>query len=144
MKYEPTLDAMATFRNRMCEKFYSLLPQYKFSGINFFAQQLNSGEVYWVCPPPKLVVHAFQHLLAQQSNITAYLGFPEWKHSNFWTTLLQGEYYHGCIQKVFYAHPKYNPNNDSDTMFHGKKHFRFIIVLIRSKERRDPRVRWIK
>ena len=42
----PTVDAMATDRNKMCSKFFSAIPQQGSSGINFFAQKLSPREIY--------------------------------------------------------------------------------------------------
>ena len=138
----PTIDAMATDANKMCEKFFSTIPQYGSKGINFFAQKLSPREVYWICPPPRSAAKVFNHLLAQEDDIKAYLGVPEWKHSNYWTMIMEGDNFHRCIRNVFYARPSYQPNNDSDTMFKGKKAFRFMIMLISTKSERIPRLKY--
>ena len=138
---KPTIDAMATTRNSMCERFFSGVPQYRSMGINFFAQTLSAKEVYWICPPPKSVAKVFKHLLAHEDDITAYIGFPEWKHSSFWTMIINGGTFHKCVQKVFYIYPTYRPNNKSDTMFNGTKSFRLIIILIKTKTTKVPRLK---
>jgi hypothetical protein len=58
----PTVDAFAAGHNRICEKFYSMLPQTGAAGVNFFAQELDSSEIYFCCPPVRLIIPCFQFL----------------------------------------------------------------------------------
>ena len=43
----PTVDAMANSRNRLCERFFSKYPQQEATAVDFFAQSLEKGEVYF-------------------------------------------------------------------------------------------------
>ena len=138
----PTTDAMATDRNKMCDKFFSALPQLGSSGINFFAQKLSPNEIYWICPPPKVAARVFKHLLAQEDDIRAYMGVPEWKHANYWPMIIHGDSFHKNIIKVFYARPTFQSDNESDTMFRGRKSFRFLIMLVMSKTERYHRLKY--
>ena len=56
--------------------------------------------------------------------------------------IVNGGNFHECVQKVFYAHPTYEPNNKSDTMFKGSKAFRFMIILINTKIARVPKLKY--
>ncbi len=51
LNFWPTVDAFASQHNKICRTFYSLLLQTGSAGVNFFAQTLNSNDVYFCCPP---------------------------------------------------------------------------------------------
>ncbi len=72
----PTVDAFASSQNNICDKFFSLLPQIGSSGINFFAQNLTAAEVYFCCPPVRLIVPCYRFLLSQPT-VRAILIVPE-------------------------------------------------------------------
>ena len=44
---EVTIDGFATGANKRVPRFFSKYPQKGMLGMNFFAQDLESGEVYW-------------------------------------------------------------------------------------------------
>jgi hypothetical protein len=51
---QPTIDTFASQFNNRCASFYSKTSQRGTAGIDFFAQELRRGEVYYCCPPVKL------------------------------------------------------------------------------------------
>ncbi len=59
---QPTVDAMATAENTKCAKFFSKGPQPGSAGVDFFAQRLESNEVYYCCPPVKLAAHCIRKI----------------------------------------------------------------------------------
>ena len=56
--------------------------------------------------------------------------------------IIKGDTFHECVQKVFYVFPTYKPNNVSETMFNGKKTFRFMIILLTTKVDKVPRLKY--
>ena len=93
-------------------------------------------------PPQKVAARVFRHLLAQEDDIRAYMGIPEWKHANYWSMMIHGDRFHKNIINVFYARPTFQSDNESDTMFRGKKSFRFMIILITTKTERCHKLKY--
>ena len=83
-RMEVTIDAFATSANAQVDRFYSIYPQVGSEGLDFFAQDLSDKEVYWICPPVKLVLKTIMHILQAKQRVVAYISFPEWKSSQCW------------------------------------------------------------
>ena len=47
-RYAFTCDAMATYRSKMCVKYFSVGYEFEAAGTDFFAQRLDPLEFYWV------------------------------------------------------------------------------------------------
>ena len=127
---EVTVDGFATSQNRKTEKFFSKYPQCGSAGIDFFAQKLSPQEVYWICPPVKLVLTAINHILATENRVLAYVSFPEWKSANYWPIIKQGNKYAPFVRAVYVSDPKYKAYNENSKMFNGRETFRFLTILI--------------
>ena len=119
--------------NKKAEIFFSKYPQCGSAGIDFFAQKLNDQEVYWLCPPVKLVLTTINHVLAAEKRIIAYVSFPEWKSANFWPIIKQGKYYAPFVRAAFVSRPNYVAYNKNSKMFNGREGFRFLTILINNK-----------
>ena len=130
---EVTIDGFATSANKKTEVFFSKYPQCGSMGIDFFAQKLSSKEVYWVCPPVKLVLMAINHILMSPDRVLAYVSFPEWKSANYWPVIKQGNSYAPFVRAVYVSDPKYVAYNENSKMFNGKETFRFLTILINNK-----------
>jgi hypothetical protein len=137
---KPTIDCFATRENKMCDRFYSLFPQIGTEAIDFYAQELKKGEVYWVCPPASQVAKAMRHLLSQKTRVMAYISFPEWKSQNYWPIMVQGKEFTESVVAVHYSRPFFKSYNEATTVFKGKTSFRFITVLINTDGLPFPRV----
>ena len=123
-----TIDAFASSQNKRCVKFFSKIPQIGSSGVNFFAQCLSSAEVYYCCPPPKLVLYTIQFLL-QTENITAIVVFPFWKKANYFTYIVNGKF---CAPFVL-NYKIFNPCfSASHGIFKGYKNFNMMAILLTS------------
>jgi hypothetical protein len=79
-----TIDGFATSANNRVPRFFAKYPQIGMLGIDFFAQKLISGEVYWLCPPVKMVAKCIKHVLEANESVLAYIAFPEWKSQSYW------------------------------------------------------------
>ena len=95
---QPTVDCFASSSNTICGKFFSKIPQIGSSGVNFFVQDLKVHEIYFCCPPTKLVGHTWHHLL-NHKGITAILICPVWKSANYWPLIFQGPNPHKNIKE---------------------------------------------
>ncbi len=83
------MDGFASRANAACKKFIAKWPQLGAEGVNFFAQELRSTEVYYCCPP----VHEAGHLLrslAKACRVTAVVVLPAWQGSSYWPLLQDG------------------------------------------------------
>ena len=88
-KIKPTVDSFSFSTNTICLKFLLKIPQIGASGVNIFIQDLKVQETYFCCPPPKLLVQTWHHLLSHK-DLTAILICPAWKSANYWPLLFQG------------------------------------------------------
>ena len=82
-KLSPTYDSFAHNSNHRFEKFSTLEPFTPHEHCNFFSLPLKSSEVYFACPPVKLVLNAFKKFVCTP-NITAILVCPAFPSKNFW------------------------------------------------------------
>jgi len=100
----PTVDAFASSDNTVCTHFFSRWPQAGGSGVNFFAQQLNTQDIYFCCPPVKLISHTIRRL-QRFAQVRAILLFPAWSGHPFWSLLKKGDKFIPEIQehKMFEA-----------------------------------------
>jgi hypothetical protein len=86
---QPTIDSFASRVNAACTSFFSKWPQVGAEGVDFFAQQLLTEEVYHFCSP----VHLAGHMLRRLSGVgpvTAVLVLPAWTASTYWSLLRTG------------------------------------------------------
>ena len=74
--------------NKICDRFFSLIPQTGASGVNFFAQVLYSEEIYFCCPPVSQILPCFKKLVSQPG-LTAILLIPDWKSHVFLSVSVQ-------------------------------------------------------
>ena len=49
-----TMDLMATYKNRLTEKYFSAVWEAKSAGKNFFLQKIENQEFGWYFPPPRI------------------------------------------------------------------------------------------
>ncbi len=89
---QPTIDAFASHFNNRCASFYSKTSQQGAAGIDFFAQELRQGEVYYCCPPVKLAAHCIRRIWSSKG-IQAVLVLPHWAGASYWPLLLDRESY---------------------------------------------------
>jgi len=106
----PTIDAFASVHNKVCERFYALMPQTGAEGVNFFAQTLNPAEKYFCCPPVSLVVSCFKKLCATV-DISALLLVPVWTGHSFLPFLFNGVQMQPQIISVFRFHSSFTYSN---------------------------------
>lgn len=130
LRVQVTVDGFATSENTKCAKFFSKYPQVGSTGINFFAQELSSQEVYWVCPPVSQVIRAIKHILNSKSGVVALVSFPEWVSANYWTFVMKGNNFASYVAAVFYSRPRFECFNEASNIFRGYTRFRMITVLI--------------
>ena len=97
---QPTIDAFASVHNKICTRFFSLIPQTRASGVNFFAQTLSSKEIYFCCPPVTQILPCFKKLISQPG-LTAILLVPDWKSHVFYPYLFNGNVCQPQIKQVF-------------------------------------------
>ena len=126
----PTVDAFAASHNHICENFYSLLPQLNSAGVNFFAQTLSTVEVYFCCPPVKLIVPCFKFLVSKVG-IQAILMVPEWTSAPHWPFLFNGVAWREHITEIDTVQARFfYTNNASSSVFTRKPKFRMLALKI--------------
>lgn len=119
-KLFPTVDAMASDKNFKCSKFYSLIPQKYSDSINFFAQSLNSCEVYYCCPPVKSIIPVIRKVVSSP-NVTMILVIPNWPVANFWPYLYPSGKFLPEIKDFLIFTPIFDQNQPS-SLFNKKSH----------------------
>ena len=130
----PTVDCFSSNSNSKCLKFFSKIPQVGTAGIDFFAQTLICSEVYWCCPPPKLIIQTIKHILSFV-NVTSIVILPIWKSSNFWPFIKRGIYLARFISKYYIFQPVFSLSNAcKNSIFFGKKNFSMLAILIKSNQ----------
>jgi hypothetical protein len=92
------VDVFASYLNARCKKFYSKTAQPGTAGIDFFAQTLQAGQIYYCCPPVKLVAHCIKKIWSSK-NIKAVLVLPHWTGATYWSLLLEGDKYRAEIKQ---------------------------------------------
>ena len=136
-EHKPTIDCFASTKNRKCKRFFSKIPQEGSIGINFFVQQLEINEIYWICPPPHLIIDVIKLLSSYRCNLTVILFIPLWKNSNFWPFIVKNKIFHPIIKKFKICKPKFTPNNSTQNVFDGVKNFQCLAFLIKTKEENE-------
>ena len=124
-----TIDGFATSRNKKCDRFYSLYPQVGSLGVNFFAQDLQEEEVYWLCPPVSKVPEVIKKLNNSSCCVTAILAFPEWGSHPAMMAIQQHGIWIKKVESFVYKNPFYTRYSEASNMFRGKLKFRFLAVL---------------
>lgn len=130
---EATIDGFATRENAVVKRFYSKYPQVGSLGVNFYAQKLTGGEVYWCCPPVKEVAKCINHILAAKEKVVAYISFPEWKSQNYWPIIAHGKFFAPFVLAGFYSNPKFIAYNNASKTLSGRSDSRFITILVNNK-----------
>jgi hypothetical protein len=95
---QPTMDGFASHLYTRCQKFCSKTGQPGTTGIDFFAQELLAGEIYYCCPPVKLAAHCIRKIWSSK-NIKAVLVLPHWTGATYWPLLLEGDKYQAEIKQ---------------------------------------------
>lgn len=128
----PTIDAFASEANSICTRFFSKIPQNNCTGINFFAQVLNSHEIYFCCPPVKEIIYTFKKLI-NTPQIRAILIIPNWHSANFWPFLHNGQQFRHEIKDVIIFSPEFLIFNKVDSLFSRKPNFQMLALKIVSQ-----------
>ena len=95
LNVNPTVDAMASDSNYVCKTFFSVIPQRFSSGVNVFCQNLNDRDIYYFCPPVKLITKVWNFI--QMLNVKCILMVPLWKTAHYWPKLFNGHKLHKSI-----------------------------------------------
>ena len=45
------------------KRFSSKIPQEESLAVEFVTQELYPNEIYWACPPPRLIIELFKHIV---------------------------------------------------------------------------------
>ena len=112
------------------QEIFSKIPQDNSVGVNFFAQTLNSLEIYWACPPPRLKIDFFKNII-QFPNIILIIFVPMRKFSNYWSYIVKGDFFHPILEKYKICDPVFEPNNVASNLFRGRKKFQSLALLAR-------------
>jgi len=128
----PTIDAFASVHNKVCNRFYALMPQTGAEGVNFFAQMLTPAEKYFCCPPVSLVVACFKKICSVV-DITALLVVPVWTGHSFWPFLFNGANMQPQIVSVFRFHTSFMYSNAASShTFSQHPRFDMLALLIKT------------
>jgi hypothetical protein len=98
LQTQPTIYGFASSTNTKCARFFSRIAQPGTTGIDFFAQVLEAGEVYYCCPPVKLAAHCLRKIWSSPG-VQAILVLPHWTGTNYWPLLLNREEYRKEIRQ---------------------------------------------
>ena len=116
-----TFDAFASNENRRTQKYFSKIPQLFSCGINFFAQKLDSQEIYFICPPTKMICSVIDHVL--KFDVRGVLFIPVWRSSDFWLKIIRNLKLLHIFHDYLVLSPQFFANNEASNMFTGKKNF---------------------
>ena len=130
---QPTIDAFASRKNAVLPAFFSKCPQIGAQGVDFFAQDLKSDQVYWCTPPVSIIVKVVRHILDWDTPVCAILNMPEWHSAQFWPFMVKNDKFAPFIQRVAFTRPRFIAYNDSSNVFTGRKEFRMISCLIHNR-----------
>ena len=130
MGVSPTVDGMAVKSNARCDVFFSRLPELDSAGVDFFWQPLLSTEIYFLCPPIKLIQRVINKVLAAKG-ITVVLLIPHWRSHPFYTALRDKQAFKSCIVKHFTFNALFE-SSVPQCMFMGRKAFNMICLLIKT------------
>ena len=133
---QPTLDGFATSENAKTKRFFSKYPQIGSIGLDFFAQELDEEEIYWLCPPVKDMIKVMKKVRETEKKVKALVSFPEWKSACFWPFIVRHNSYHKDIQQIVMTKPIYRTLNKSSNVFVGKKQFKFITIYVNGETRK--------
>ena len=140
---EPSVDCFASRGNSKCSNFFSKVPQTDSNGVNFFAQTLITSEIFWICPPVKLIIHVLKHL-STCPNITGILIVPLWRSADFFTHIFQGPNLHQIITEVYVIKAKFICSNDATkNIFGSDSNFKTLACFIDTSnvhKKKAPRV----
>jgi len=125
----PTLDAFASDKNSQCPRFFSEIPQQRCIGVDFFAQNLNGNEIYFCCPPVKLISKALNHII--DNNCKALFIVPKWTSANFWPNLFSSGNFRPQITKYLTFRASFrNINYSRQSAFHPSRHQWMMAFLV--------------
>ena len=132
LNVQPTIDAFASVHNKICDRFFSLIPQTGASGVNFFAQVLYSEEIYFCCPPVSQILPCFKKLVSQPG-LTAILLIPDWKSHVFYPYLFNGNVCQPQIKQIFPFQPTFSYSNmASSKVFSKNPKFQMFAMLVKT------------
>jgi hypothetical protein len=83
IRYQPTVDAFASNRNRQTTRFWSWVWEEETAGVDFFDQSL-AGEWLWANPPFSLLDRVLDTVRRQQAHML--LVVPKWTTASWWPT----------------------------------------------------------
>ena len=127
---EPSVDCFSSRDNSKCTKFFSKVPQTDSTGVNFFAQTLFTSEIFWICPPVKLIIHVLKHL-SSCPHVPGILIVPLWKSADFFTHIFQGSHLHQIISEVYAIKAKFICSNEAtNNIFGSDSKFRTLACFI--------------
>ena len=86
--------------------------------------------MYWACPPPRLIIDLFKHIV-QFPNIIVIIFIPVWKCSNYWSYLVKGDFFHPILEKYKICDLGFEPHNVASNLFMGRKKFQSLSLLAR-------------
>lgn len=84
--WELTVDGMASARNKLLPRFWSLVREPGAAGVNFFVQDL-AQEIPWINPPFNLVFKTLMHIKEQGARALVVL--PQWETKAWWPLALE-------------------------------------------------------
>jgi hypothetical protein len=81
MKVPINLDVFTDAKNKVCSRYFALLPDPQALRANAFAQNWSKHECY-MCPPARRTAQMVRHLIANKARGT--LVVPMWVSKPFW------------------------------------------------------------
>ena len=129
--FSPTLDCFATEANKKTQMFFSKIPQFFSSGINFFAQTLKPDYNYWICPPVTVIADAITHILNHE-NISGIMLVPIWKGSDFFLKLVKNQHFAEFSIDYLILSPCFYASNNHEGVFSVYKNFKCLALLFNS------------
>ena len=68
-------------------------------GLTFFAQELKSSEIYYICPPTHLNGFVLNRIVNTPGPVYIMI-VPIWYASHWWPLIHNGQYFHPAIKAV--------------------------------------------
>ena len=119
-----TIDGFASFRNRLCQKYFSRGFEIESAGTDFFQQSIDRNEKVLIHPHPRMLVPALRH--AAKFGLQTVVVFHIWRTLASTFVILKGGHMPKLAKNTYVCHPDFKGSQESPA-FWGRREFATVI-----------------
>ena len=119
-----TLDGFASFRNRLCQKYFSRSFEVEAAGTDFFQQSIQADEIVLIHPHPRMLVPALRH--AARFGCKCVVVFHLWRTLSSTYVIIKGGHLPKLARNIHICRPNFQGGEKSPA-FWGVRDFLTII-----------------